>query len=211
MTMSEERPPAALLRSVAGDLRPVRPLRPPAWRALGLLPLGLLLIVGTPAFWGWRINFDELGPAMAWGLSALEALAGLVVVGIALREAIPGREFTGRTVAATAGAAAVVFTGITLLTALVAPMSVPPGVWWRWNWECLAMAALPGAPALAATAWLASRALPTRPAVAGALYGLGAGLMADAGVRLFCWVSAPSHVLVAHGGAILALAAAGAG
>ena len=58
--------------------------------------------------------------------------------------------------------------------------------------------------------WLAARALPTRPALAGALYGLGAGLMADAGVRLFCWVSAPAHVLVAHGGAILCLAAAGA-
>jgi hypothetical protein len=29
-------------------------------------------------------------------------------------------------------------------------------------------------------------------------------------VRLFCWVSAPAHVLVAHGGAILFLAAAGA-
>jgi hypothetical protein len=46
--------------------------------------------------------------------------------------------------------------------------------------------------------------------VAGAVYGLGAGLMADAGVRLFCWVSAPAHVLVAHGGAILFLALAGA-
>jgi hypothetical protein len=73
------------------------------------------------------------------------------------------------------------------------------------------MAAASSVPILAAAAWLAARALPTRPAVAGAVYGLGAGLMADAGVRLFCWVSAPAHVLVAHGGAILFLTAAGAG
>jgi hypothetical protein len=46
--------------------------------------------------------------------------------------------------------------------------------------------------------------------VAGALYGLGAGIMADAGVRLFCRVSEPSHVLIAHGGAILSLVALGA-
>ena len=65
-------------------------------------------------------------------------------------------------------------------------------------------------PVLAAAAWLAARALPARPWLAGGIYGLGAGLIADSGTRLFCWVSEPAHVLVAHGGSILALAALGA-
>ena len=52
--------------------------------------------------------------------------------------------------------------------------------------------------------------LHARPALAGGLYGLGAGLLADAGARLFCWVSDPAHVLLSHGGAILGLVIAGA-
>ena len=36
-------------------------------------------------------------------------------------------------------------------------------------------------PAVAVPAWLAARAWPERPAVAGAFYGLGTGVMADAG------------------------------
>ena len=50
---------------------------------------------------------------------------------------------------------------------------------------------------------LAARAYPTRPALAGALLGLGAGLMADAGWRLFCHFSEPAHVLSAHLGAVV--------
>jgi hypothetical protein len=98
----------------------------------------------------------------------------------------------------------------TLLTARMAPMTVPQGLWVRWAWECFGMAAIVGAPVLAAVGWLAARALPARPAVAGALYGLGAGLVADAGARLFCWVSEPAHVLLSHGAAILALSGLGA-
>jgi hypothetical protein len=65
-------------------------------------------------------------------------------------------------------------------------------------------------PAVAVPAWLASRAWPERPAVAGAFYGLGTGVMADAGARLFCWISSPTHVIVSHGLALLAVTAAGA-
>jgi len=208
--MSEQRVPADLLAAIRRDLRPVRPLAAPGRRALALLPLGLTLLVGLPVFWGWRSNFSQLGMVVAWGLSGLQALAGLLVVGTALREAVPGRELSAAAVAATVGAASALFVGITLLTELVLPTLEPPGVWVRFAWECFWMAAASSLPALAAAAWLTSRAFPTRPAVAGAIYGLGAGLMADAGVRLFCWVSTPSHVLVAHGGAILALMAAGA-
>ena len=203
--------PPDLLAAVGRGLRPVKPLVSPARRVLALLPLGLVLLVAIPAFWGLRANFSSLGFAVAWGLSGLQALAGLLIVGVALREAVPGRELSGAAVIATVAAAVVLFVGLTLVTERVLPSAVPPGIWGRYAWECFWMAAVSSVPGLAAAAWLAARALPTRPAVAGAIYGLGAGLMADAGVRLFCWVSAPAHVLVAHGGAILLLMAAGAG
>jgi hypothetical protein len=203
--------PPDLLAAVGRGLRPVKPLASPARRVMALLPLGLVLLLAIPAFWGLRGNVSLLGFAVAWGLSGAQALAGLLIVGVALREAVPGRELSKAAVAATVAAAAILFVGLTLVTEWVLPAQVPSGVWGIYAWECFWMAAASSVPGLAAAAWLAARALPTRPAVAGAIYGLGAGLMADAGVRLFCWVSAPAHVLVAHGGAILLLVAVGAG
>jgi hypothetical protein len=100
--------------------------------------------------------------------------------------------------------------GLTFLTEGLVPAAVPSGIFARYAWECFWMAAASSVPVLAAAVWLAGRALPTRPALAGAIYGLGAGITADAGVRLFCWVSSPAHVLLAHGGAILFLAVTGA-
>ncbi len=58
-------------------------------------------------------------------------------------------------------------------------------------------------PVVALASILAARAYPTRPAVAGALLGLGAGLMADAGWRIFCHFSEPAHVLSAHLAAVV--------
>jgi hypothetical protein len=202
--------PPELLSAVRGDLRPIRPLAAPAWRAAALLPLAFALLAGLPAFWGWRSNFAALGPGFAWGLSALQTLAGLLIAGVALREAVPGRELSAPALGLTVAAGAALFVGLTILTERAVTVAAPPGAWLRYAWECFGMAAVGSVPALAIVAWLASRALPTRPAVAGALYGLGAGIMADSGVRLFCRVSEPSHVLVAHGGAILFLSALGA-
>jgi len=208
--MTDEALPAALREAVAHDLRPVRPLRSPARRALTLLPLGLALLVLIPLVWGLRSNFALLGLGAAWGLSAVQSLAGLIVVGIALREAVPGRELSPRAIAAAVLAAAALFLGLTFVTNSIAPGIEPPGTFARYIWECLYMAGVTSVVPLAAAGWLAARALPTRPAVAGAIYGLGAGLMNDAGVRLFCRVSSPLHVILAHGGAILALTLLGA-
>jgi hypothetical protein len=202
--------PAALMRAVLDDHAPVRPLAPPWRRALGLLPLGALAVIGAPLYWGWRVNIAELGPWLAWGLSSLQALGGLAVVGAALREAVPGRNLTRRALLVTLGSAVLLEVGVTLVTARSLPAAVPPGVWIRYAWECLGMAAVGGVPVLAAAGWLCARALPTRPALAGGLYGVGAGVVADAGVRLFCWVSEPAHVLASHGAAIFGLAALGA-
>ena len=75
---------------------------------------------------------------------------------------------------------------------------------------CFKTSALAAVPAIIVAAILAARAFPLRPGIAGGLYGLGAGLMADAGLRLYCDYSVPSHVLFAHGGAVAASMIAGA-
>jgi hypothetical protein len=205
-----ERVPADLLRLIQADFRQVRPLPPPWRRALALAPFGALLVWAVPLFWGWRSNLTLLGFGVAWGLSGVQAVAGLFILAAALREAVPGRILSARALTATVGAALVLVAGVTLITAATAPNVVPPGRWLSYAWECFGEAVVSGLPLLAAVAWLAARAAPTRPALTGAIYGLGVGLVADAGVRLFCWVSEPAHVVIAHGAAIFALVAAGA-
>lgn len=208
--MSDVGAPRELLQAVARDLRPVRPLAPPAKRALALAPVGLAIVLGMPLLWGFRANLDVLGLPLAWGPSLALLAAGLGVVALALREAVPGRDLSRGVLAATVGGASALVLAVTALTNALVPTTVPASREWQYAWECLVMAGGPGLMGVAAAAWLASRALPTRPAVAGSLYGLGVGLMVDAGARLFCWVSTPAHVLLAHGGAVVLLAAAGA-
>ena len=208
--MSDIRVPEDLRRAVARDLRPVRPLASPARRVLRFAPVGLLLFVSLPAFWGWRSNLHALGLGLAWGLSGLQAVVGLVIVGLGLRESIPGRELPRSALAVVAVGAGTLLTWATLETAAQVPTLEPPGLRWRFAWECFYMAAGPGAVAVVVAVCLVAGALPLRPAVAGAFCGLGAALMGDAGARLFCWVSSPAHVLLSHGGAILALTLFGA-
>jgi hypothetical protein len=66
-----------------------------------------------------------------------------------------------------------------------------------------------GAPFMILATLMAVRAFPTRPAIAGALCGMSAGILSDAGWRLSCWISEPAHVIGSHGLAVLGLAVAG--
>lgn len=80
---------------------------------------------------------------------------------------------------------------------------------WVVGGMCFAGSAATALPVVAIASILAARAYPTRPALAGALLGLGAGLMADAGWRIFCHFSQPAHVLSAHLAAVVVSTAIG--
>ena len=203
--MSEARVPGDLLLAVERDMRPVRPLASPGRRALLLTPVALALLVLAPQFWGWRSNLAQLSLATSWGLSVLEVIAGLLILAAGLRESIPGRELSTRSVTALMLATLAGYVCSVFLTAWLLPTTVPPAVAVRFVWECVGMTATFSIPALAVAVWLIARGLPNRPALTGALCGLGVGVMADSGVRLFCWVTEPAHVLIAHGGAIVML------
>jgi hypothetical protein len=64
-------------------------------------------------------------------------------------------------------------------------------------------------PALALTMVLVARAYAVRPRWAGALGGAGVGVVTDGIWHLICPYADLSHVLVWHGGAVLALASFG--
>jgi hypothetical protein len=202
--------PKDLRDRIQRDLRPIRPLRPPFVRALVLVPLAVAIVLSVPGLRFFRPDMQAIGFLKAWGFSFGQALAGLVIVGVALRESIPGRGLSRRAAVATIGLGLAMPFVLLAVTASAFDVGPQPGHGFEEGVGCFRVSAISAIPALIAAAWLAARAFPTRPALAGALYGLGCGLIADAGLRLFCEYTAPSHVVFGHGGGILAAMAIGA-
>ena len=196
-------------RLVARDLRPVRPLPAPTRRALTLAPIALLIALLAASRYGWREDFDRLGPVITWGFSALQWTLGLLVLALALREAVPGGSMSRRALltAGTLTAAAIAI--ITAVTYAAHPTFVPPSLAWPMWYLCFLGPLEFGTPILIVATVLAARALPTRPSTVGALSGLAAGLITDSGWRLTCWITVPAHVLGAHALAVAALVAIG--
>jgi hypothetical protein len=209
--MNEGNIPASLLRRVQADLEPVTPLPAPSRRLLALVPLALLLFLGPPMYYDWRENFSLLPAWASWGLSVIESLGGIALMGLALRQAVPGMAVKSEWILLASAAGVLLFTCVSLATANVLPTPLhDPESWRRLAWECVFMELLFALPSLAISAWLVARALPTHPALTGAAYGLAIGLMTDAGMRLFCRIDQPFHVFAAHGGVILLGAIGGA-
>jgi hypothetical protein len=202
--MTEHDIPATLLQRVRADCEPVRPLAPPARRALSLVPLALLLFVGPPLYYHWRENLADMPLWASWGMSALESLGGMTLLYFALRQAVPGMAARRGWMHSALAAGVALFVFVSLATAYAMPTPPQaPDSWARLAWECVAMELPFAIPSLAISAWLVARALPTRPLLTGAAYGLAVGLMSDAGMRLYCWIDQPLHVLVGHGGTVL--------
>lgn len=209
--MNEGNIPASLLNQVRADLEPVTPLPAPSRRLLALAPLALILFFGPPTYWGWRENLALLPGWTSWGLSTLESLGGVALMALALRQAVPGLAVRMRWMWLAFAGAALLFAAVSLTTAHVLPTPFhDASAWPQIAWECVFMELPFTLPSLAISAWLVARALPTRPALTGSAYGLAIGLMTDAGMRLFCAVDEPFHVIAAHGGVILSGAIGGA-
>ena len=201
-------PPALRVR-LAADYAAVRPLPPPFARALTLVPFALLALVAAPWWFDLRVDMARLGWAQAWGWSLVQSTAGVVLVAVALREAVPGRAWSRLPLAMWLLAPIALVMVVTFTTH--AASAIAPGRGWAIvGAMCLAGSLATALPGAVLSAVLAARAYPTRPALTGLLGGLGAGLMADAGWRLFCHFSEPAHVLSAHLSGIIAAGVCGA-
>jgi hypothetical protein len=211
----ESTPPDALLRQIAGDIAPVRQATVP-WRRVALwIPLAVIVMVALPAVAGLRVDARILGPVASWGLSALQVTIAAALVWMAAREGLPSRRLPSAWTRLALGAALAGAVGLTFVTFAVSPTTLSSGLTrgiapGQTTLFCYRGTLSAAAPLVLAAAWVLMRWLPTRPWLAGAMAGGGAGLAADAGWRLVCPVSAPSHVLAAHTTAVLTLAVAGA-
>ncbi len=189
---------------IARDLRPVRPFWPWSRRALALVPLAIAIVVGLPLVQLFRSDISALGFFKAWGLSIVEASAGIVIVGLGLRESVPGRSLKMRGVVLTAALGLAVPLVVWVVTADT--FGLGPKSWseLQYGAECLRVSLTWTSPIFVVAALLAARGLPMRPIAAGALYGLGCGLVGDAGLRLYCEFTSPPHVILEHFGAVVA-------
>jgi len=202
--------PDRLRARILAEWAPVAPLRSPWRRAWALAPVAAVMAIVAARYWGPPHGLEGLGLHVTWLLSAAQWLAGLWVLSLAFREAVPGRVLGRRAVLVAAlGTLAVLAVGLGAKEVLAATV-VPAGREWRFWTACVRGPLLLALPVLLLATLSVHRAFPERPAVAGALTGLAAGVLTDAGWRLGCFVTAPSHVIGAHWVAVAALTAAGA-
>jgi hypothetical protein len=194
---------------IVGSLAPVRPLAKSSRRVWTLVPLGLLLAATASWLNGSRGDLHDYSPLLTWGATGLQSLLGLWLLALGFREAVPGRNVSRRALALASVLTGVLVVTITLLTNAASPSVGAAGREWK-DWaECVIGPMVVGAPFMVLATLMAVRAFPTRPAIAGGLCGLSAGVLSDAGWRLTCWISSPTHILQSHALAVLLLAAAG--
>ena len=202
--------PPPLRDRIAADLAPVAPLRKPWLRAATALPLGVLLLFAASSVYGLRGDAGRLGWALTWGLSTVELALGMLLIGMALRDAVPGRVWSPPVLAASLFTTLGAVVLITLVTWRVSPVEIVNEPVAYVTRICFGYTLLAAIPVILFAGLLAARAYPLRPWIAGAMYGAGAGLLSDAGWRLFCHYSDPWHVFPSHLGAVLAASLLGA-
>lgn len=210
MSEPSARVAGAYREQIVGSLTPVRPLSRPSHRVWMLVPLGLLLASTAPLMIGSRGDLGRYAPLITWGVTALQSLLGVWLLALGFREAVPGRNVSTRALMLASALTASLVITVTFLTNAVSPTVVPPGREWQDWMECVVWPTALGAPFMILATLMAVRAFPTRPAIAGGLCGLSAGVLSDAGWRLSCWISSPAHIIESHGLAVLTLAGAGA-
>lgn len=203
-------PPPALRELVAGDLKPVTPLRAPWIRASATLPCAFLLLIAAPVIFGLREDMARLGWGLTWGASLLQIGVGMRLIVLALREAVPGRAMSGVGFATAIAAAMGCVTAVAMVTWAVSPIRITTESVTYVSVFCFVHTLVAAVPVMVLAGFLVARAYPLRPHVAGALYGAAAGLLSDAGWRLFCHYSDPLHVIPTHLGAVVAATLLGA-
>ncbi len=222
------KPPEALMRAIAQDLRPVRPSPPPLNLTLRMVPVALLVSSISLLAIGARYDSAALGPLLTWGASAAQFVLAIALVWMAAHEGMPARRLPRQLVYSAAVAASLVVVVVTLLTFSTSPSGETAHVspWliglaghanktlrvspWMMNIVCGIGSTLAGGILVLFFSWVFRNSLAVRPTVAGALYGAGAGLAINAGWRIACPVSIPWHALGAHGAAIVATTILGA-
>ena len=192
-----------LKAEVARDLTPVRPLRPAWVRALILLPCVLLSFALLALVYGpsWETS------GLVWAMGTFQVLVAYGILWIGLREAVPGEGPGAPALGFAALVATVAVCASSALLKALRPVGGTAG-WDGFSFYCFKVELLLGLPVVVLGFWLAARGYPLRPAVAGVLGGLSAGLAAAGVWSLYCPYNNLAH-LASHIGPTIPVALAG--
>lgn len=203
--------PERLRETIANDLAPVRPLHPIWQRSLAVAVVATAVLAGVLVVRASHLRPDlgDLPMWLSWGASMLELVVGVLIVGLALREAVPGVAAPPEVTRTAIAAGLALQLLVAVATWVHSPGMAPGAAWLAKGVGCLSHDSSFILPTFAVTMWLVLRAFPTRAAVAGLIGGFGAALTGDAVTHLLCPVSNLRHVLVWHTGALIGFAAIG--
>lgn len=200
--------PAALRDAIRGDLTRVRPLLPPPLRAVFVALAVLIAILIPLQILGVRRDLVDV-PALAFWLPfVLRICVGLALTLVALRESVPSEG-----VARSVWTALLVFAVVLMFILPVAFATVMKASDGPLNAEdvfCYQVQSMIAAPAFLLSLYLVRRGFPLRPLLAMLAAGFGVGFLADAALFAVCNIHSQKHWLLAHSGAVLTCALAGA-
>ena len=206
-----------LMRVIAQDLKPVKPSPRPLRLALETAPFALLISSLVLISLGIRGDSAILGPLLTWGASAAQFALAIMLIWVGAHEGTPASRLPRETVYAAILASVLVVVGITVETFSISPVGstlrVAAGIHvplWAMDLVCGVGSTVAGGILVLLFSWMFRNSLAIRPAVAGALYGAGAGIAINAGWRIACPYSTLRHSLGAHGAAIVATVIVGA-
>lgn len=207
--MSPESVPNSLREAIEGDLQPVRPLHPAWMRTMLAVAIMAVVLAFVLAKASLRPDMDQLPMWLSWGCSVLQLALGILLISMALREAVPGEGVPGGAVRAAAVTALVMQILVGVATSVYSPAITMPGSGIAPGIGCLKHETIMALPTFLVTLWLVFRALPLRAPTAGLLGGAGATVASDGIIHLLCPMSNLSHVLVWHSGAVILFMALG--
>jgi hypothetical protein len=191
--------PEELIRELARDLDPVRPIPRIRTVMVGVIVLWLAVAAIGLTVLGLRPDLAE-ATIGAWGVAAVFAglgLAGLGGVVAALAMGVPGREVLARAALAAAilGMAAAAAVGTVLVA--ITPVDHAPSSFTA-DLGCLSVAMLVGLLPAVGVVWFAGRAAPFRPVVLVLAAAAGTAALGAIAAQASCPHSDMRHLMVAH-------------
>jgi len=207
--MSLESVPKGLRQAIERDLEPVRPLHPAWMRTLVAVAVMVVVLAFTLASASLRSDLDQIPMWLSWGCSTLQLALAVMLIGMSLRESVPGAGVPVGAVRTAAVTALTMQILVGVATSIYSPAVPMPGSDFTAGVGCLKHEFFLALPTFVATLWLVFRALPLRAPTAGLLGGAGAAVASDAVLHLMCPMSDLLHVLVWHTGAVLIFMAVG--
>jgi hypothetical protein len=195
---------AALIGSLARDMRPVRRLAPP-WRRAALWLAGALWVGGFLALfadfgavWHRLTALPDMGAAEAGAV-----LTGITAALAAFMTSVPGRSAWWPILPLPPLAVWLGASGLGCLRPEVAGVTVPEGVMHPMG--CMYFIVLISAPLAGLLLWQVTRAFPLRPGLTASLAGLASAAAAAALLALIHPFDATAEDLGAHFVAVLAV------